>query len=312
MSEAVVAPPAPVSLKVPLPRVKTETAILMQGGAMRGAFGAGVLYELATRGIFLDTVAAASASVPTAAYYVAGQYEDMRTIWLQEVGNSRFIRYDNLLLGRPIYDIDYLIHDVFQKKYPLSVESLSTSRSRLVVPLYNYISQRVELRTSKDEGFSSSVWSLIHVAMTVHGRHILWGTPYEQYVDGAIDPFALYKADFLPEGTRVLSVWNEAKFDMHVVKSLGQKLFLLLQSRNFPDEIKQILRARPHLIEGGMHTYQDFCTRMRPVVIKPDAFSLIDGIDVLSRSNEHLAQLFEHGRAKTRTAYEAGTLQDFV
>lgn len=278
----------------------SHTTIILQGGAMRGAFGAGVLYEFASRGFFVDTIAAASASVSTAAYYAARQHEEMRKIWLEEVGNKRLIRLGNLLSGKPIYDIEYLIEEVFKKKYPLDVQRLAESPTRFILPLYNYQERRLELRSNTDAGFAEDAWSLLHMAMIIHDSHILWGTRFEPYVDGALDPFALYKLDYIPENSRIIVIWNEPKFDMHLIKRLGQRIFIALQTRTFPAEVQRMLQARHQLIIDGMKIYAAFCEKRRPAVIKPDPLSLLDGLDVLSRNNTHLAKLFGHGRAKAR------------
>lgn len=274
----------------------------MQGGGMRGVFGAGVMYEFAKQGFFADIVAPVSASVPTAMYYASRQYEEMRRIWLEEVGTSRFVHLGNLFLGKPIYDIDYLIDEIFRKKYLLAVDAVVESPTRLIVPLFNYHSGVTELHSNHDDNFRDMVWALLHISMTLHDKHILWGTKFEQYVDAGIDPFVLYKLDYLPENTRVISIWNEPKFDMHKIKFLGQKLFLLLQSRNFPPKVKEMLRTRSELISNGMRVYNDYRARVRPIEVKPDNFSFLDGLDVLSRDNKHLSKLFEHGRIKARAA----------
>lgn len=291
--------------------MRRPTAIIMQGGAMRGAFGAGVLYEFAKRGCYVDTVAAASASVPSAFYYAARQPEEMRTIWTEKVGNNRFIRFDNLFLGKPIYDIDYLIENIFRDACPLSTSALANSPTRVVLPLYNYQKKTLEIRTSHDDDFAEHVWSYLRLAMIIHDRHILWGTPFEPYVDGALDPFALYKTKFLPEDARVLVIWNEQKFNMHTIKYIGQKLFLALQARHFPAEVKRMVRTRRALIDEGITVYNEFCTRMDPVVIKANDVFLA-GLDVVSRNNTYLTRLFEEGREKARVAFDTGVLKDFL
>ena len=290
---------------------KRPTAIIMQGGAMRGAFAAGVLYEFGSRGFYPDVIAAASSSVPTAAYYVAHQIEDMRAIWTKEVTTDRFIRYDNMLLGKPIYDIDFLINTIFKKKRPLSLNAMRASRTRMVVPLYNYVVKRLESRTSVDPEFIDHMWEYLHLAMIIHDQHILRGTPFEPYVDGALDPFALYKLPIIPKGARVVVIWNEPKFNMHTIKYLGQKLFVLFQARNFPAEVRRMLKTRKKLIEEGVAIYNGFCKLYSPVVIKPNSI-FFAGMDVVSRGEAHLSGLLEEGRQKACAAIDSGILKDFL
>src|SRR3989344_1544816 len=277
--------------------------IIMQGGAMLAAFGAGVLYELAERGIFPRTIASASAGIPTAAYYAARQHEDMRAVWTKDL-RGNFVNVFNLLFGKPIFNIQHVLHEVLRKRNPLSVESLARSETRLVIPLYNYQKGGTELRTSKDDNFLEQVWSLLHVSLIVHPDHILYGTSFEQYVDGALDPFALYKEDFFPDNARVLVIWNESKFGMHPLKYIGQKLFIWLQLRGAPEGMVRALYKRDTMISEGVKAYEEFCIRRKPIVVQPNSSSLSELFTLLSNGGPALEGLFEHGRSKGRAVAE--------
>lgn len=278
---------------------------------MRAAFGGGVLHEFAKRGFFADIMATASAGVPTAAYYVANDVEEMHKIWTDDLDTSRFIRYDHIFTGKPIFDTSYLLSDIMRKKRPLSIEALMKSKTQLVFPLYDYVSRRLELRTSRDADFAHNAWSYFHLAVVVHDTDILWGTPFERYIDGAIDPFAMYKLKYLPENARVVIVWNEPRFDMHAVKYLGQKIFLALQGRHFPEEVKRMLRTRAELLREGLCLYEAFCARYNPLILKPEA-NVFDGFNVVARSGSRLGNLFEQGRARASKMFDEGQFADFV
>ncbi len=286
---------------------RRPTAIIMQGGAMRAAFGSGFLYELGRQGVYVDMIAGASSSVPVSVYYAARQVEEIREVLMNEIANSKFLRYDNLILGRPVYDIEYLIAEVLKKKYPLSLDALKNSPTRFAIPLYNYKLKGSELRLSSESEILEKIWEYIHLAIIVHDKHILRGTHLESYVDGAIDPFVLYKMEsmFIPENARIVALWNEADFGMHMVKYLGQKVFLALQGRNFPHEVTRMLRERTDLIKEGMQVYEDFCKRHTPLIIQPEA-SIFDGLDVISRSPRHLRALFQSGVKKAQQVLDSG------
>lgn len=313
MSESAIQPKAPeiASLSRTVP-VRTETAIIMQGGAMRAIFGTGVLHEFGERGFYPDTIAAASASVPPAAYYTARQWQWMRDVWINEIGTKRVLRYDHLFRGKPIYDIEHLIRNVFKKNYPIDIETLEASRTRLVFPLYNYIEDRIEIKTSKDADFRQHVWDFMHLAMVLHPDQLLRGTKFEKYIDGAIDPFALYREPIVAPDTRIISIWNEHEFGMHLAKRIGQVIFVLLQMRGAPAGVKRMLKTRDRLIADGMQVYEEFCRRRNPLVIKPDRLSMLDGVDAISRNSNHLERLFEHGRQKAREAFESGAMDRYL
>jgi len=109
-----------------------KVALILEGGGMRAGFVAGVLMALLDNGItHFDEALAVSASVPTLAYFLAGQRLEMEAVWRHELCTSKLVCYRNIPAAslalspkRPVLDIDYLIYDVFKKKYPLDIQQL--------------------------------------------------------------------------------------------------------------------------------------------------------------------------------------------
>lgn len=278
--------------------------IIMQGGATRAAFGAGVLYELASNGVVPRLIASASAGTPTAAYFVASQHEEMRDAYTNGIGD--LISITNLILGKPLYDINHLLNETMRKRYPLSVEKIAASPTELFIPLFNYRDGRTELRSNRDPDFLEHAWSLLHISLVVHADHILRGTQFEQYVDGALDPFALFREVPLPENARVLVIWNESDFGLHWMKRLGYQIFMYFQAHGAPKELMHLLEKREDMLRNGLELYDEFCARRDPVVIIPDRRSAFEGFDVLRGGRAHISRLFEHGREKGRAALASG------
>lgn len=68
------------------------------------------------------------ASVPTLAYFLAGQCSEGREVWENYLSTSKFIRYFNLLLGwksdhchRPFIDRSYLVYRVLRDRSPFGM-----------------------------------------------------------------------------------------------------------------------------------------------------------------------------------------------
>src|SRR5271154_6948100 len=100
---------------------RRKTALIVEGGAMRGAWAAGVLASLRERGRRqFDLVYAASSGACTAAYFVADMWEPGLAIWRTLACNV--VRKSNFLRRKPIIDLAYLVDYVMRKRIPLSVE----------------------------------------------------------------------------------------------------------------------------------------------------------------------------------------------
>src|ERR1041384_5490853 len=104
-----------------------KTALIVEGGAMRGAWAAGVLAFLHEQGRRqFDLVYAASSGACSAAYFVAGMLQPGLMIWRTLA--SQVIRKWNFLRRKPIIDLAYLVDHVIKERVPLSVEALRRDR----------------------------------------------------------------------------------------------------------------------------------------------------------------------------------------
>ena len=114
-----------------------KRCLILQGGGLRGAFAAGACFALGDLGISqFDLAFAVSASVPTLAYFLAGQCREGREVWENYLSTTRLIRYSNLFLGwtddyrhRPLIDLHYLVYQVFRDRFPLGIDRLLASKT---------------------------------------------------------------------------------------------------------------------------------------------------------------------------------------
>lgn len=164
--------------------------LFVEGGGLRGAFGAGVLESLLGAGFdAFDDVIAVSSGAPTAAYAVAGQIEDGVRIWEQYTSGDQLISARNLLRGVPLMDIDRLVR-VFERVVPLAAERLATARARLWIGVTDCrTGEGALVRATPD-----NVFSLLRATMALpvaYGKIVdVAGVPY---VDGGV-------ADAVPIG----------------------------------------------------------------------------------------------------------------
>jgi predicted patatin/cPLA2 family phospholipase len=114
--------------------VRRKTALIVEGGAMRGAWAAGVLAYLQERGRRqYDLVYAASSGACSAAYFVADMWEPGLAIWRELA--CKVVRKSNFLRRKPIIDLAYLVDHVMREHIPLSVEVLRKMPTRFFIVL---------------------------------------------------------------------------------------------------------------------------------------------------------------------------------
>lgn len=272
-----------------------KTALFIHGGAIKGAFGAGAVCGLAESGVRnFDVVIGTSASVPTSAYFTSKQFDYIRKIWTEEVGTKRFVSHWNLIKGKPIYNMEYLIREVFKKKYPLDVQAIYNSKSELRIPLFNYIHNKLEIWRVPQHP-KNVFWNILQAATAVHDQYIQWNSLLQPYVDADLDPFALYRQEIVPPDWNVVVVVNHHEMGNTFRKWAGVRIFRLLQSRNFPTGVKEALRKRDYLIESGVTAFKQFLSTHNPLIISPPLSLKLGPTSVLIRDRDEIQQLFAAG-----------------
>ncbi len=110
-----------------------KTALVLQGGGMRGVFGAGVCCALDELGYSegFDEVYGVSAGALNGAYFISGAGAYGATIYYQDINNKNFINFFRL---KKIVDIDFLMR-VIEKVKPLNIEKFVSSSTVLNILL---------------------------------------------------------------------------------------------------------------------------------------------------------------------------------
>lgn len=152
-----------------------KLAIICTGGGMRCAYSGGALVALAKELNITnpDIVIGISGGAGSLAYYLAGQYNAIETIWTDLLANEEFI---SLRLKRPILDIDYLIDTVFKTQSLLDTEKITSTTTDWYFPAMDSGTQKQIYFFSKKDHFD--IFEVLRAAMAVpilYGKKVLLG-----------------------------------------------------------------------------------------------------------------------------------------
>jgi predicted patatin/cPLA2 family phospholipase len=158
-------------------------ALLVEGGGLRGAFGAGVLAELAKPGgPNFDDVLAVSSGAPTAAYMIAGQIEDGLRIWEDHTHGTQLVSPFNWLRASPLMDIDGLV-DVFERVVPLRASRLGDAATRFWIVVTNCHTGRAEYVRVTPENALGLLKATMAIPIAYGKIVTVGGVPY---IDGGV------------------------------------------------------------------------------------------------------------------------------
>ena len=204
--------------------------LLVEGGAMRGAYSIGGLIGLESLGFgaVFDEVYGGSAGALNAAYFLAGQAAYGSSVYYEDATDLRFI---NPLRLRKICDVDYLFDRILGAVKPLNVPAVLGGRSRLLVALAESASGRLFLQDASQSPVPLMTLLKASSAMPVlYQRTVAIGS--RLCVDGCF-PVAIPFHEALTRGaTHILVLLTQpASFREPPPSALQRWLFARLYSR---------------------------------------------------------------------------------
>src|ERR1700733_1162283 len=118
------------------PGARTDSrrvALVIEGGGMRGVVSAGMTAAIEQLGFTnaFDEVHGASAGAFNAAFVIAGQASYLTGLYQHGFGNPRFVSARRVLRGQSLFNMDYVINDVWRTQRPLHTERILESAIEL-------------------------------------------------------------------------------------------------------------------------------------------------------------------------------------
>ncbi len=172
---------------------RPKTALIVEGGGMRGAWAAGALAALREfEHDPFDLVVAVSSGACSAAYFVANVFERGLSIWTKWVCGGRVLHVSNWLRFRPLVDLGYLVDYCFRKFVPLPVEVFDHSPTRFEIVL-------TDCRTGQPVYFQPDSGSVLpalkataSLPFATRGYSFVHEIPYAD--GGLADPIPIHRA----------------------------------------------------------------------------------------------------------------------
>lgn len=106
-----------------------RVALVIEGGGMRGVVSAGMTAAIEQLGFTssFDEVHGASAGAFNAAFLIAGQASYLAGLYQHGFGNPTFVSIRRVLRGQSLFNMDYVVNDVWRTQRPLRTERILES-----------------------------------------------------------------------------------------------------------------------------------------------------------------------------------------
>ena len=214
-----------------------KTALVLEGGALRGMYTSGVLDAFLEENLPVDCVVGVSAGALNAMNYVSGQKGRSAQINLTYCDNPKYIGREAIARSKGIIGFDYLFEEISKKEIPFDEEAFAQSKIRCVSCVTNCTTGKAEYYEKsemKPEKYNRVVQA--SSSMPLASRRVKLGKDY--YLDGAV-------ADSVPVDWAI----QEGYDNIIVVLTRDKKFRKKLLTNKEKQVYRLAYKSQPKLIE---------------------------------------------------------------
>ena len=214
-----------------------EAALVLEGGALRSLYTAGVLDMFMEKNIEFSCVIGVSAGALTAANYISKQKYRSAKINILHSGDPKYYGITQFLTKRNAFNFKYLFHEPINRIYPFDTKALSITKQRFLIcatdcntgkPVYFENTSNYNIMTKFLQA-SSSI-PLLADMVNINGR---------SYLDGGIsEPIGIKKA--INEKYSKIVVVLTREYDYDSSKSDILQLLFKMKYRHYPNLLKTL------------------------------------------------------------------------
>ena len=219
-----------------------NAALVLEGGALRSLYTAGVLDVFMENKIEFKCVIGVSAGALCGANYIAKHIGNSAKINIIHSGDSNFVGLRQLIVKGSIFNFNYLFYDPIKKLYPYDEERLKNSKQKFLIGATDCRTGNVVYfeRNNYDDLVhalqASSSMPLLSKIVNIDGMECL---------DGAIaDPISLHKAFSEGYNKVIIILTRDSDYRKQDPSSLHKLLFKVYEKK-YPKLIAT-MRKRPH------------------------------------------------------------------
>lgn len=121
-----------------------KIGLILEGGAMRGIYTAGVLDYFMKQNLYFPYVIGVSAGACQACSYLSRQKGRNKRVTMEFIGDPRYLSYRNLIKQGGVFGLDFMFHDIAEKLIPFDFSAFEASEQEFVIGVTNCVTGEPE------------------------------------------------------------------------------------------------------------------------------------------------------------------------
>ncbi len=263
-----------------------QIGIMIEGGAMRSVFAAGVLDFLMEKGIEIPNVLAVSAGAYAGMNYVSGQKGRVVDAVIKPLEQQKYMGPGTFFRKGTFFDMDYLFDEVPRKLAPFNFETFKNSTKRLIVNTTNCLTG--ESVYYEDFDSEEKFWKICRTANSLPFISRITHIDDVPMLDGGL-------ADALPVSKVADEGWDKVLVILTRKEDYRKKyrhlymLFLRLIYHKYPKLIKTV-KDRADKYNSCLQEIERMQTEGKALVFRPSRLAVGNNesnVDVLMDYYHH-------------------------
>ena len=274
------------------------TALILEGGALRGVYTSGVLDVMMLHHLKIDHVVGISAGSLNGLYYVSNQIGKAAELNLNYVRDSRYMGMSHLAKEKSFFNFDFVFQDIFNELIPFDFDAFQRSDIQFWAGVTNCATGKIEfIEKRQQEDFlnvcrASSSIPILCSPVEIDGQY---------YVDGGVACAIPLFEDLPFHADRLVLVLTRHKgYRKSSVPEPLQK-FYRHHFKNAPGMIDRLVTA-PLRYTEKLDEIEQLEKEGKVFVIQPKKPVSVSRIE---KDVEKLTALYQDGREDMEFAYRS-------
>lgn len=213
-----------------------NSALVLEGGALRSVYAAGVLDVFLENAIIFEYVLGVSAGALNAGNYISGQIGRSARVNIDYVNDSRYIGLWHLLKEGSIFNFDFLFGEPSKEWMPYDEKAFLSSKQRYIIGATN-------CNTGKQEFFERHSYNdLVEVLTASSTLPVLSKLAYIDgipYIDGGVSNAIPFKKAQLDGYDKIVIILTRPK-GYYNRKKIVLNDFFRVYYRKYPNLVKKL------------------------------------------------------------------------
>lgn len=285
----------------------TDTALVFEGGGMRGSFSAGVVAALLEAGVFLDWVGGISAGSSCLANYVSRDAERSRASFVDFAAHPRFGNWGTWLRGKGRFNAKWIYEETAApgQALPFDFDAFQANPARVRIGGFRCDDGNMIYWGREDVSTRAALMRRVRASSTMPGLMPITRIDGIDYCDGALGP----------TGGLAFDAARADGYERFLVVLTRERRYRKPEAR-FPAAYRMIFRRYPAIARGvverpanynrAMEELRDLERAGKAYLVFPDQMPIRNSEQNVWR----LREMFEQGRAQTRR--DLPTIREFL